>query len=175
MEAAASGLPKIAAGRPILLFVLAGMLVISGGMLVMEASRAFNQEGTPKRVLRTYDSLRNIRIALELFRRHCGRYPTTDEGLKSLVRNPGATGWRGPYVQEMRPDLWKRPFYYRVAETNVVLYSGGPDRKPGTADDIRPEPVDKETIDRHDFPEGTPNPYAPRAPQINIIYEDPEG
>lgn len=176
MEAAATLLPKISSTRPILLFVLAALLVISGGMLVVQASKAFNPGGTPKRILRTYDSVRNIRIALELFRRHCGRYPSTEEGLHALVRKPRAEGWRGPYLQKMERDLWKRPFYYRRAATNLVLFSAGPDRIPDTPDDIVAEPVGKDIIDEIDtkgFAEGVHNPYAPHKPQINVIYETP--
>lgn len=37
---------------------------------------------------------RTVERALELFRFDNGRYPTTQEGLKALIENPGLSGWR---------------------------------------------------------------------------------
>lgn len=40
----------------------------------------------------------SVIMSLYGFRQDIGRYPTTEEGLESLARNPGIPGWRGPYV-----------------------------------------------------------------------------
>jgi general secretion pathway protein G len=83
---------------------------------------------------------------LELFRTHVGRYPTTDEGLVALVNKPGdaelAENWRGPYVKDANQlkDPWGTEFIYvspgRYNEDSFDLSSAGPDRRPGTDDDI---------------------------------------
>ncbi|MGC8493397.1 MAG: type II secretion system major pseudopilin GspG, partial [Syntrophobacteraceae bacterium] len=52
--------------------------------------------------------------ALDAFRLDVGRYPTTDEGLEALYKNPGITGWNGPYLQKDVPlDPWGKPYIYR--------------------------------------------------------------
>jgi general secretion pathway protein G len=82
-------------------------------------------------------SLANLRVALEIYRADCGFYPTSEEGLAALVHPPAAdSGWLGPYVYELKNDLWGTPFQYRMSETNVVLFGCGPDRAPGTEDDL---------------------------------------
>jgi general secretion pathway protein G len=82
-------------------------------------------------------SLANLRVALELYRADCGAYPSATEGLAALVHPPAAdSGWKGPYVYELKNDLWGVPFQYRPAETNLTLFGCGPDREPDTADDL---------------------------------------
>ncbi|WP_394766700.1 type II secretion system protein GspG [uncultured Paludibaculum sp.] len=40
----------------------------------------------------------SILVALEAFRLDTGRYPTTEEGLISLLYDPSVERWRGPYL-----------------------------------------------------------------------------
>ena len=84
-----------------------------------------------------------LRIALENFKRDCGRYPDESEGLVALLNNPGANGWKGPYVTLLRPDPWDRQYVYRAGanESECALLSVGPDGIDGTADDITPGPL----------------------------------
>lgn len=52
--------------------------------------------------------------ALDAFRLGVGRYPTTDEGLEALYKDPGIAGWDGPYLNKDVPvDPWGRPYIYR--------------------------------------------------------------
>lgn len=74
--------------------------------------------------------------ALQLFRYDIGRFPTTDEGLAALARNPGnLKTWRGPYLsgQAVPNDPWTRPYIYRspVEHWGYVLLSYGRDGIPG--------------------------------------------
>ena len=86
---------------------------------------------------RATDNMDVLRTALECFKEDCGRYPTQAEGLISLIKNPLVKGWKGPYVIKMRPDSWMHPFIYLLfGNGNVMIYSYGPDGRPGTEDDI---------------------------------------
>ncbi len=73
--------------------------------------------------------------SLSLFRDDIGRYPTTDEGLKALVANPGsAQGWLGPYLKSDKAlnDPWGHPLVYTAAsDGSVTVTSLGADDKPG--------------------------------------------
>ncbi len=53
--------------------------------------------------------------ALDTLRLDVGRYPTTEEGLKTLREKPsGAEGWQGPYLSKEIPvDPWSRAYVYR--------------------------------------------------------------
>jgi general secretion pathway protein G len=47
--------------------------------------------------------------SLDLFKLETGRYPTTQEGLQALVKQPpGLAGWNGPYIR--RPTVPKDPW-----------------------------------------------------------------
>ncbi len=57
--------------------------------------------------------------ALDQFRIDVGRYPTTQEGLPSLVANPGVDNWDGPYLKKGVPaDPWNRAYVYASPGTH---------------------------------------------------------
>ncbi len=59
--------------------------------------------------------IKELEGGLQLFRYDIGRYPTTEDGLDALSRNPGLSAWRGPYLArpEVLNDPWGRPYVYR--------------------------------------------------------------
>ena len=76
---------------------------------------------------------------LQLYRVDNGRYPTTDQGLAALVRDPGnAKKWRGPYgVDEKNlKDPFDNDFGYESDGREIKIISGGPDGEIGSSDDI---------------------------------------
>jgi len=84
----------------------------------------------------------NIELALDTFEVDCGRYPTTEEGLKALVEQPSnADSWYGPYIKRGLPrDPWGNTYVYRCPgrhnSSGYDLYSFGPDGQDGGGDDI---------------------------------------
>lgn len=54
--------------------------------------------------------------ALDQYRIDVGRYPTTEQGLTALFRQPGGEPkWAGPYLAKEPPlDPWGRPYEYRT-------------------------------------------------------------
>jgi general secretion pathway protein G len=88
-----------------------------------------------------------IGTALNMFKLEVGRFPTTEEGLGALVVKPstleGAEGdnWHKYMDQaQMLNDPWNTPYGYKfpgdVNTDGYDLWSNGPDRQQGTADDI---------------------------------------
>lgn len=76
--------------------------------------------------------------ALDAYRLHVGKYPTTQEGLQALRTAPAGAGtrWRGPYLRKDIPlDPWGNPYVFRSpGEVNPTLYdlvSYGADGQPG--------------------------------------------
>jgi len=81
-------------------------------------------------------------VTLDAFEVDCGRYPTTEEGLKALIEQPSnADGWYGPYIERGVPkDPWGNTYLYRYPgrhnTSGYDLYSFGPDGQDGGGDDI---------------------------------------
>ncbi len=80
--------------------------------------------------------LQSLEQALDLYRLDTGSYPTTQQGLQALVRDPGGLrGWRGPYLDaaSVPADPWGNAYVYRSpAEGRPYdLLSLGADRAPG--------------------------------------------
>jgi general secretion pathway protein G len=74
--------------------------------------------------------------ALEAYRVDMGQYPSNEQGLMALFRNPGASArWHGPYIKkEPPPDPWGRPYVYRVPGTggrDFDVFSYGRDGRQG--------------------------------------------
>lgn len=78
---------------------------------------------------------------LERFKIHCGRYPRNLSELFSRPTDAECAGkWQGPYVKRLPVDEWSTPLGYtypgRHNPQTYDLWSFGPDRISGTADDI---------------------------------------
>ena len=58
--------------------------------------------------------------ALDQFRLDTGHYPTTEQGLQALIKQPsGETKWVGPYLKKDIPlDPWGRAYQYTAPSTN---------------------------------------------------------
>lgn len=78
--------------------------------------------------------------ALDAYRLHNGRYPTSEQGLEALRREPLSeprpTSWRGPYLRKEIPlDPWGNPYVYRspgeVNPWGYDLLSHAKDGRPG--------------------------------------------
>lgn len=130
-----------------IVWVLGGCMLV-GGVVLSSADKVTRPYQPPGKVVRTSRELGVMRTALEWFRVHCGRYPTTGEGLRALVRNPdpGIPGWKGFYIDGLPPDLWGQPFVYTCSNETVRLSSMGPDGQTNTADDIQAPAADYKAL-----------------------------
>ncbi|MCL6608863.1 MAG: type II secretion system major pseudopilin GspG [Geminicoccaceae bacterium] len=80
--------------------------------------------------------LQSLEQALDLYRLDTGSYPTTQQGLQALIRDPGGVrGWRGPYLDaaSVPLDPWGNPYIYKSPGERGAydLLSLGADRAPG--------------------------------------------
>jgi general secretion pathway protein G len=91
------------------------------------------------RVKTAQAQMKSLGDALTQYRLDIGSYPTADQGLASLVRQPASVnGWNGPYLAKAVPDdPWSHAYQYNVpgrdAEAEVV--SLGRDGKQGGSGD----------------------------------------
>jgi|ERR1051326_423158 general secretion pathway protein G len=80
----------------------------------------------------------SLKSQISLYQLNCNAYPNS---LNDLVTKPSdANGWRGPYLDEYPKDPWGEPYQYKYPGTHnpnsFDVYSKGPDKVDGTADDI---------------------------------------
>lgn len=76
--------------------------------------------------------------AIEDYRADLCERPAT---LEDIVRDPGLSGWRGPYIygETLPMDAWGNEFHYQRSPDPTLgyrVFSSGPDGSPGTGDDI---------------------------------------
>jgi len=73
--------------------------------------------------------------AVKMFKMDTGRYPTSEEGLKSLLEKPAdVNNWDGPYLEKGLPkDPWGNTYIYTYPGKNYVfeIVSFGADAKEG--------------------------------------------
>ncbi len=93
------------------------------------------------KIRRTQHTIRGIQTALEQFKKDTGRYPSSQEGLHVLIKEPAASipNWHGPYGAKIETDVWGHSFTYIQPGLHgkpYTIVSPGPDEAPGTNDDI---------------------------------------
>ena len=66
----------------------------------------------------TKTQIRGLETALDLYRLHNSRYPSSEQGLKALLERPEVgvipKNWNGPYLRgnSLPEDSWDSPFRY---------------------------------------------------------------
>ena len=86
----------------------------------------------------------SIKLPLTSYRIRMGDYPSTADGLQALITAPAskADQWQGPYFSDTKIPLdpWGEAYIYRYPgvhnKTTYDIFSKGPDKIEGTADDI---------------------------------------
>jgi len=116
------------------------VMVIIGLLAALVVPRFIRQEEKAK-VKATQAQIELQSSALDTLRLDVGRYPTTQEGLNALRRQPGdAQKWDGPYLKKEVPlDPWGRAYIYRSPGEHgpYDLFSYGADGVPGGEGDNR--------------------------------------
>ena len=89
------------------------VMIILSLLAALVAPKMFQKIGSSKqKAAKTQIAL--LGGALDQFRLDVGRYPSTQEGLDSLRKNPGVDHWDGPYLPKDIPlDPWSRAYIYR--------------------------------------------------------------
>ena len=110
------------------------VLFILGLLAALVAPRLMSRVGKAKQKT-AQAQIQLLSTALDLFNLDVGRYPTTEEGLKSLRTKPeDLSSWAGPYLDKALPkDPWGRPYAYKCPGDHgpYDLYSLGADGAEG--------------------------------------------
>lgn len=125
------------------ILVVVAIIGLLAGLFISNTDKIFGQSQEVVARVFVRDSLKTslVRYKIDL-----GGYPTTAEGLGALLTAPsdGADRWRGPYVEvsgnRLPVDPWGEPYQYQYPGSHnkdgYDLFSKGPDKTAGTADDI---------------------------------------
>lgn len=111
----------------IVIAIIAGLMAVLGGnvMSALEKSKVSN----------TKISMKQVQKALDQYNLACGTYPTTDQGLGALLKDPGkdvCQNWGEPYLKEKElKDAWNRVMQYESDGAKMTLRSLGKDGKEG--------------------------------------------
>lgn len=132
------GFMKINAMRKRAGFTLIELLVviaILGGLMTvlfvsLGENKAKANKGQNKLAMnKDYFSIVN---ALDEFKSKAGRYPTMDEGIEALVKQPsGVQNWDGPYLKKLPIDPYGTPYRYSIAGSKYTIMSLGADGREG--------------------------------------------
>ncbi|PPD56773.1 MAG: type II secretion system protein GspG [Methylotenera sp.] len=90
------------------------VIVIIGLLASIAAPKLFSQIG--KSETKTASAqIEALGLGLDQYRIDVGQYPTTEQGLIALNKNPGnAPKWAGPYLKKSVPnDPWGKPYIYK--------------------------------------------------------------
>jgi len=120
------------------------MVVVIIGILAGLVAPRLARRAQGAKVTAARAEIDTIHGAIAQFEMHMGEYPDHSDGLRALVQRPpndDTKSWQGPYLEKGVPkDPWKQNYQYRYpGEHNTEgfdLSSNGPDKQPGTADDI---------------------------------------
>lgn len=110
------------------------VVVIMSLIAAIVVPRFFSKVERSKRQI-TRTQILMLENAVKLFKLDTGRFPTSEEGLAVLQKNPGGiVHWDGPYMEKALPkDPWGRPFLYTCPGTHwdFEIKSLGADGRPG--------------------------------------------
>lgn len=115
------------------------VIVVLGVLATLVAPNIFQHVGTAKAAT-ARSQIELLVAALDAYRLDNDVYPTAEQGLEALRREPltepRPRNWRGPYLRKEVPlDPWGRPYVYRLAQNGggfeYELLSYGRDGAPG--------------------------------------------
>lgn len=95
------------------------VVAILGLLIGLVAPAALRQLGGARTSI-AKQSMERLSTVLDLYKLDVGSYPTTEQGLQALIRQPAnLAGWNGPYLkgEEAPNDTWGRPYVYRSPAT----------------------------------------------------------
>jgi general secretion pathway protein G len=124
------------------ILVVLAIIGLLAGLAITNVDKIFGGAQIKTTQLQVRESMRT---ALTAYRIAMGDYPSTSEGLQALVTAPAskADRWHGPYLNEpakVPVDHWGEQLQYAYPGTrnksSYDLWSKGPDKQSGTADDI---------------------------------------
>lgn len=109
------------------------VMVILGLLASLVAPNIFGAS-VKARVQAARTQISSLSTAMDSFALDTGRYPSSGEGLQSLVEAPaGLSKWDGPYIKKIPKDPWDREYQYSgpTSGSDYTISSYGADGSSG--------------------------------------------
>lgn len=112
------------------------VIVIMAGIVAIVGPTLFNRLDDAK-IDQARIQMKGFMSALDLYHLDNHSFPTTEQGLQSLLLKPevGAIpeNWRGPYIRSksIPKDPWNRDYFFQSDGATIVLKSLGADGQEG--------------------------------------------
>lgn len=112
------------------------VIVIMAGIIAIVGPELFSRLDDAK-IDQAKIQMKGLENALDLYHLDNSSYPTTEQGLESLMVQPEVgivpENWRGPYLRSsnLPKDPWNRDYVYQSDGGNIVLKSLGADGQEG--------------------------------------------
>jgi general secretion pathway protein G len=113
------------------------VVVILGIMATLIGPKLLSRVDDAK-ITKAKQDLAQLKQSLELYKLDNQRYPTTEQGLQSLVTKPttgpAANGWKtGGYIDKLPKDPWNGAYQYLSpgVKGSVDIFTFGGDGQPG--------------------------------------------
>ena len=109
------------------------VVVVILGILAAVIVPNIMDEPEKARINKAKQDIRALEEALNRYKLDNYDYPSTEQGLESLVTKPGGTPepkrWKGPYVKKINEDPWKNPYQYANPGTHgkIDVFTTGKD------------------------------------------------
>lgn len=106
------------------------VVVVIIGILATMIAPKFLGRTDDARVVKAQQDIQALESALDLYKLDNYTYPTTEQGLESLVSqpDPAPANWKsGGYVKKLNKDPWQREYMYESDNGEIIIYSLGAD------------------------------------------------
>lgn len=114
------------------------IVVVILSILAITVVPQFLDQPAKARVARAQSDIQNLKKALSMYKLDNFNYPSTSQGLQSLISKPGgqplAKNWKpGGYIENMIKDPWGNDYQYLNPgnHASIDIYSLGADGQPG--------------------------------------------
>ena len=119
------------------------VIIIIATLSAMVIPRLTGRSEQARKAAAVADVQVNVPTALKLYELDNGFFPTTEQGLEALQKQPATNplpkNWNGPYLEKVPMDPWNRPYQYQSPGTrrphDYDLFSLGKNHDPKAVDD----------------------------------------
>jgi general secretion pathway protein G len=123
------------------IIIALAILSLLAGLAITNLNNVFDDARVSTATIFVRDS---VKLPLTSYRIKLSDYPSTAEGLQALITAPAGkeAQWTGPYFSDNKIPLdpWGEAYVYRYPgvknKNGYDIFSKGPDKTEGTADDI---------------------------------------
>jgi general secretion pathway protein G len=117
------------------IMVVVTILAILAGIVVQRLSSRPEQA----KIIRAKQDIMTLENALSLYKLDNGFFPSTEQGLKSLIERPTTEplpqNWpMGGYIKKVPLDPWNHEYHYQNDNDNIKIFTYGASNKPGESE-----------------------------------------